>query len=283
MWDIAGGSVIRSYQIDNDPRALGGTEAFRTVSWSRDGQRIVAAGHGGAVSIWNRESGDLELLIRDGDYADFGYVMCAALSRTNRILAVGARYGAFVFATNPVRLVAHFEQHGGQVNAIALGPDDSFVVSASADETVRQWETDTARQIKVFHQADLDRADPFGNYANAVSLSSDGTKVLSGGSSTLTWLWNIKNNEEALHVLRGHKSPIWMTLLSSDGLWAVTGSRTETICWNLINGQQVTILDKRTSPVLLPDEEHLLVTSPEGPSLWKLHFESLAQNMLFRV
>ena len=88
---------------------------------------------------------------------------------------------------------------------------------------------------------------------------------------------------EALHVLRGHKSPIWMTLLSSDGLWAVTGSRTETICWNLIDGKPVTILDKCTSPVLLPDEEHLLVTSPEGPSLWKLHFESLAQNMLFRV
>ena len=71
--------------------------------------------------------------------------MCAALSRTGRILAVGAMYGAFVFATNPVRLVAHFEQHRGQVNAIAVGPDDSFVVSASADETVRQWETDTGR------------------------------------------------------------------------------------------------------------------------------------------
>ena len=103
-------------------------------------------------------------------------------------------YGAFVFATNPVRLVAHFEQHRGQVNAIAVGPDDSFVVSASADETVRQWETATGRQIKGFYQDDLDKVDPFGNYANAVALSSDGTKILSGGSSTLTWLWNIKNN-----------------------------------------------------------------------------------------
>jgi WD40 repeat protein len=243
----------------------------------------LAAGHGGTICVWNWDNGDLELIIKDGVDASLGYVMCAALSRTNQLLVVGAMYGAFVFATNPVRLISQFEQHRGQVNAISLSPDESFVVSASADETVRQWATESGRQIKGFHQEDLDKKDPSGNYANAVALSSDGTRVLSGGSSTLTWLWNIKNNDQPLHVLRGHQSPIWTTVLASDGFWAATGSRTETICWNLIDGKPVRVLDKCTLPVLLPDEEHLLVTSPDGPSLLRVHFESQGQSMLFKV
>ena len=40
LWDLESGSVIRSYQIDNDSRALRGTEAFRTVSWSHDGSGL---------------------------------------------------------------------------------------------------------------------------------------------------------------------------------------------------------------------------------------------------
>ena len=42
-------------------------------------------------------------------------------------------------------------------------------------------------------------------------------------------------------------------------------------------------LEGCTSPVLLPDEEHLLVTVPNGPSLWRIHFQSHTQSMLFSV
>jgi WD40 repeat protein len=283
MWDIEAGQVIRSLQIEEDTKVSPGLEKFRSVSCSYDGRYIIAAGHGGTVARWNALSGESEVIVKDGINATLGYVMCAELSKTNRYLVVGAIYGAFIFATRPVRLVAQFEQHRGQVNAVAISPDESFVVSASADETVRQWATESGRQIKGFYQEDLDRKDPYGNYANAVALSSDGSRILSGGSSTVTWFWNIRDNKQPLHVLRGHQSPIWTTVLSSDGIWGVTGSLTETICWNLISGKPIRILDKCTMPVLLPDEEHLLVTSPDGPSLWKIHFESQTQSMLFRV
>ena len=124
------------------------------------------------------------------------------------------------------------------MNGISLSPDESFVVSASADETVRQWAIESGRQIKVFHQENVDGKNPFGNFANAVALSSDGTRILSGGSSTLTWFWNIKDNNKHMHILRSHQSPIWTTLVSTDGFWGVTGSRTETICWKLMDGSQ---------------------------------------------
>jgi len=282
MWSIEEGKVSRSFQIENDRSIMGGTEKFRSVSFSRDGHFVIAGGYGGRVCIWNLDTGELVESIIDGVHAYLGYVMSAAIDGNNKIMLVGAMYGAFVFKLFRAELIVHFKKHSGQVNSIAFTPDEKHAVSASADETVRIWEVLSGHQSKVFHQADLDRNDPYGNFANTVTVSRDGKRVLSGGSSKLLWLWNSRRTDEPVFVLRGHESDIWIAQLSSDGYWGVSGSRSETICWNLRDGSQIVKLENSTNPVILPDEEHLIANTPAGPCLWKLYFKAKTQNLMFK-
>ena len=112
-------------------------------------------------------------------------------------------YGAFAFKLFPAELIEHFTKHSGQVNSIAFTPDEKHAASASSDETVKIWDFLSGHQARTFYQADLDRTDPGGNYANAVTVSRDGKKLLSGGSSKLLWLWNSRKTDEPIFVLRG--------------------------------------------------------------------------------
>jgi WD40 repeat protein len=282
MWSIEKEKVSRSFQIEKDRSVMGGTEKFRSVSFSPDGRFVIAGGHGGRVCIWDQTTGELVESIIDGVHATLGYVMSAAIDISNKIMLVAAMYGAFVFKLFPAELIIHFTKHSGQVNSTAFTPDDKHAVSASADETVRIWDFLSGHQVRMFHQADLDGTDPGGNYPNVVTLSRDGTTVLSGGSSKLFWLWNSRKSDEPVFVLRGHESDIWNTQISSDGYWGVSGSRSETIFWNLRDGSQVIRLENCTNPVILPDEEHLIASTPAGPCLWRLHFKAKTQNLLFK-
>jgi WD40 repeat protein len=282
MWRIDEGAVYRSFQIEKDCSIMGGTEKFRTVSFSPDGRFVIAGGHGGRVCIWDQSMGGLIESVIDRVHANLGYVMSAAIDRSNKTLLVGAMYGAFVFKLFPAELILHFTKHSGQVNSIAFSPDQKHAISASADERVRIWDFLSGHQVRIFHQADLDGTDPGGNFANVVTVSRDGTAVLSGGSSKLLWLWNSRKPDDPVFVLRGHESDIWNTQISSDGYWGVSGSRSEAILWNLRDGSQVMSLENSTYPVILPDEEHLIANTPDGPRLWKLHFKANTQNLLFK-
>ena len=62
----------------------------------------------------------------------------------------------------------------------------------------------------------------------------------------------------------------------------MSGSKSETICWNLRDGCEIVRLENCINPVILPDEEHLIANTPDGPCLWKLHFREKTQNMLFK-
>ena len=103
-----------------------------------------------------------------------------------------------------------------------------------------------------------------------------------GKCRKLLWLWNSRKSDEPVFVLRGHESDIWNTQISSDGYWGVSGSRSETICWNLRDGSQIVKLENCTNPVILPDEGYLIANTPAGPCLWKLYFKSKTQNLMFK-
>jgi WD40 repeat protein len=282
MWSIDEAKVRRSFQIEKDRSIMSGTEKFRSVSFSPDGRLVIGGGHGGRVCVWDQATGELIESIIDGVHASLGYVMSAAIDSSNTMMLVGAMYGAFVFKLFPAQLNTHFTNHSGQVNSIAFCPDERHAVSASADETVRIWDFTSGQQARMFYQADLDGTDPGGNYANVATVSRDGTKLLSGGSSKLLWLWNSRKSDEPVFVLRGHASDIWNTQISSDGDWGVSGSKSETILWNLRDGSHISRLENCTNPIILPDEEHLIANAPAGPCRWKLHFKAKTQNLLFK-
>jgi len=72
---------------------------------------------------------------------------------------------------------------------------------------------------------------------NAISITPDGLRALSGSDDTTLKLWNLESGE-CLQTLAGHTSYVTIVSLTPDGHRAISGSGDSTIkLWNLESGE----------------------------------------------
>ncbi len=115
------------------------------------------------------------------------------------------------------RLVHVFTGHTRDVNAIAISPDGSLVVSASDDHTIRFWSTATGAPI----------GEPLQGHTNAVTavaFSPDGMCIASGSQDNTVRLWSAKKSVAIGEALSGHEDRVTSVAFSPDGTRVVSGS-----------------------------------------------------------
>ena len=101
--------------------------------------------------------------------------------------------------------------HLDNILAAAWSPDGAVVATASADSTIRLWETATGQTLTVLHGHEGD--------VTGVAFSADGRMVASRGSDRTLRLWNVKSGQ----VLRGAIAGLYAAQFSPDGRWIATG------------------------------------------------------------
>lgn len=72
--------------------------------------------------------------------------------------------------------------HKGQINGLAVGPDGGRLLSASSDGTVREWDADTGREVRVFGW----QIGP----VTAVAFAPDGMTCAAAGKGGQLVLWD---------------------------------------------------------------------------------------------
>jgi WD40 repeat protein len=120
------------------------------------------------------------------------------------------------------------------VSSVAYSPDGRFVVSGSADSSVKIWDLETGRELWTLpeHEAAV----------KSVAYSPDGRRVLSGGADYTIRLWDVETGEE-LKSSTGHSNVINSVAYSPDGKFAVSGSADRTVkIWNMENHRTVQTL-----------------------------------------
>ena len=109
-------------------------------------------------------------------------------------------------------VIGVLEGHTNTVRSARCSPDNKFIVSASADCTVRLWSLSDYTCVRVFEGHD--------DGVNDANFSHDNTMIVSAGSDNKVLLWTIDNGEcTKLHfhtdeVLHAQFSPDDATIVS---------------------------------------------------------------------
>jgi WD40 repeat protein len=141
LWDLATGKEIRRFE--------GHTKDVRRVAVSRDGKRLLSGSFDGTMRLWDIASGkELERFPGPGHFVE---AVAFTPDGKKAICSYGPRAAEAVYeadASCSLRLwdltsgkeLKQFRGHGGPVLSLALSADGRYLVSGSADNTMRLWQ-----------------------------------------------------------------------------------------------------------------------------------------------
>ena len=147
--------------------------------------------------------------------------------------------------------------HTAEVNALAFHPDGRRILSAARDNTLRLWDIETGKTIKVIegHQQPI----------SSVALDQSGDRAVSGGLDKAVNIWNLAKGE-LFHSFEAHTESISAVAISPDGRFVLSASRDATVrLWDLNSRKQLAQLEGHegfvTSLAFSPDGLYALTGS----------------------
>ncbi|MCC6255363.1 MAG: hypothetical protein IT276_10645 [Ignavibacteriaceae bacterium] len=132
--------------------------------------------------------------------------------------------------------------HSYYIWSIVFSPDDNYIVSASADQTVKLWETSTGSLIRTLSGYIGD--------VWTVAFSPDGNYIASGSYDKTVKLWETSTGS-LIRTLSGHSSSVYSVAFSPDGNYIVSGSTDQTIkLWETSTGSLIRTFSGHADGVL---------------------------------
>lgn len=132
--------------------------------------------------------------------------------------------------------------HTSLVNAVAISPDGSTIVTGSSDATARLWRLATGAAIAVLEGHD--------DAISSAAFSADSSRIVTASSDKSVRVWDAVRGVE-LARLTGHDGAVLTASFSPDGSRIVTASSDKTVrLWDAAHGNEVARLHGHTDAVL---------------------------------
>ncbi len=174
--------------------------------------------------------------------------------------------------------------HEGWITAVAVSPDNRYLITGSDDNTARLWDLqaeDVAQSAVVLrgHEGAI----------RAVAVSPDNRYLITGSRDDTARLWDLQAEDVAQSavVLREHEGAIDAVAVSPDNRYLITGSQDRTArLWDLqaenvaasavaLRGHEGAI----DAVAVSPDNRYLITGSRDGTArLWELQAENVADS-----
>ena len=125
--------------------------------------------------------------------------------------------------------------HTARIWAYVFSPDGTRALTGAGDKTVRLWDVETGRCLRVFegHTDDVYH----------VVWSTDQRRALSGSKDKTLRLWNVETGH-CLRVFEGHRGSIEKVALNADRCRALSASGDHTVrLWNAETGHCLRVFE----------------------------------------
>jgi serine/threonine protein kinase len=168
--------------------------------------------------------------------------------------------------------------HAEAVSSVAISPNGGTIASASHDQTIKLWDSQTGKLTRTLYGHTLP--------VTAVAISPDGQQLVSGSLDETIKQWELSTGKQ-VRSLKTDGYVAWNSAIaiSKDGLTLGTGGTDKTIrLWNFNTGQRLRTLYGHNLPVLSlaisPNNQTLASGSTDKTvRLWNLTSGKQTQSM----
>jgi serine/threonine protein kinase len=256
LWEIATGKEIRQFELSVLPPNVeyaGPREAPRmvmSVAFTPDGKHAVAGITGGAIGLWNVDSGEW---VRQFE-GHTGSIYDLAVSPDGKHLLSGGRDAtARLWDINTGEELLCIQSSPAWIRSVAFSPDGKRALLGGYDHKMRLWDLESVEQLsemdhsgwvwniefspdgsravsvagKIVTVWDLETSNPIHRLqqpgdTTCATFSPDGRRILTGGYDMTVRLWDAVEGE-LIETYPGHRGWIFGVAFSPDGHKALSG------------------------------------------------------------
>jgi len=187
-----------------------------------------------------------------------GFEDIASLCASSDGQSLVSAHGNIVCVTTLSRLSGRMSSitlggHAAGVRAVTFSPDDLYIASASNDLTIRIWRNggkaealplpaadNSNKDISSQIMSDICELTGHTDWVHSVSVSPDGTFIVSSSSDRSIRIWDIQTGKERLPPLHGHTGRVYSVTISPDGRLVASGSEDKSVrLWDVQTGVAV--------------------------------------------
>jgi WD40 repeat protein len=211
----------------------GHTALVVAVALSPDNRFVVTASHDGTIKFWDRRTRLLTNTVR----AHVGGVNALSFSPDGRFVASGGSDGVVrLWNAQSAKLERSYEGHTNPITCLAFSSDGELLASGSgifgdvpgvSDNTIRLWETRTARTLNMMrgHR----------QLVTSVAFDESGSRIVSGSTDKTVRIWSVSKSEPLITISTDAFSS---ATFSPDGKMIASCAPEKIVFWDTNSGQQ---------------------------------------------
>jgi WD40 repeat protein len=275
--------ILREAATGKEVRTFAGhTRRIDSMAVSPDGRHLVSSSTDNTLRFWDVATGS-EIRRHTFDERTIGSAYSLAFSPDSRYAAATLGYHISLWDVSTATIVRTFTGHSDNVRSVSFSSDGKYLLSSSADKTVKLWDVSTGMEIRTFI-GHTDRVNSAGfspdarviisgsnddtiklwetstgkeiktfkgdlHYVFSVAFSPDGKYALSGNSDHILELWDITAGK-LIRTFKGHTDTVTSVAYSPDSRYALSGSKDNTVMvWDVNTGREVYTFTGHTNSV----------------------------------